>query len=367
MTKKISRRKILKGAAIAASIPVLTPTIAFAKKRTRLRMVTSWPKNFPGVGVSAESIAKKVKEMSNGELEIKVYSAGELVSAFEAFDAVSTGTADIYSSADYYWQGKDPAFAFFTTFPLGMTAIEFSGWLKYGGGQELWDELTKKYNTKSFAAADTGTQAGGWFNREINTINDFKGLKMRVPGLGGEVIRRLGGTPVILPGSELYPSLQSGAIDAAEWIGPWNDLAFGFHQIAKYFYSPGFLESNGALSIGVNRDMFANLPAHHQSILTTAFEAQYHQTTAEYYYKNTHAFQDLVHKHKVEVRQFSPEIIRHIRKVVDEVMQELSQKTELCGRIYKSVKQHIKLFDEWSPYAEERFLKYRNRNSNLDG
>jgi TRAP-type mannitol/chloroaromatic compound transport system substrate-binding protein len=195
-------------------------------------MVTSWPKGMPGLGMSAERIAQRALALSGGTLDIKVYAAGELVGAFEVFDAVATGSADLYHSADYYWQGKNPAYPFFTAVPFGMTAMEQMGWLDHGGGQALWEELAAGFGIVPMAAANTCHKAGGWFKREINSLADLKGLKMRIPGIGGEMIRRLGGAAVAMPGGEIYQALQSGVIDAAEFVGPWNDIGLGFSREA---------------------------------------------------------------------------------------------------------------------------------------
>ena len=316
MSKKINRRKILTGAAgLAAGATAFQPSApAYAKGRIRLKQVTTWPKNFPGLGTAPENIAKRVEEMSDGELKIKIFAAGELVGALEAFDAVSTGTADMYNGAEYYWQGKDPVFAFFTTWPFGMTAVEFAAWIEFGGGQQLWDELTARFNVKSFLSADSGTQSGGWFNKPINTVEDFKGLKMRMPGLGGEVLRRLGALPVVLPGSELYAAMQSGAIDASEWVGPWNDMAIGFHQVGKYFYSPGFHEPNAALATGINLDVWNSLSQKHQAILKTACQAEAHRTNAQYFYNNARDLQDLKTKHGITPQNFPDEVMAALRK-----------------------------------------------------
>jgi len=219
---------------------------AISKNRRQFRMATSWPKDFPGLGQMPNYFAKALSEMSGGRLEVNVFAAGELVGALECFDAASTGAVDMYHAAEYYWQGKSRGFSFFTAVPLGMTATELMGWIDHGGGQALWDELSAQFNIKALQAGNTGHQAGGWFKREINTLEDFKGLKMRIPGLAGEVMRRLGGSAVALSGGEIYQSLQSGAIDATEWVGPWNDLAFGFYREAPYYYSPG--RENTALS-----------------------------------------------------------------------------------------------------------------------
>ncbi|MGC6511607.1 MAG: TRAP transporter substrate-binding protein [Parvibaculales bacterium] len=362
MSKKINRRKILAGAAgLAAGTTAFKPAApAYAKGKRRLKQVTTWPKNFPGLGTAPENIAKRVEAMSDGELKIKIFAAGELVGALEAFDAVSTGTADMYNGAEYYWQGKDPVFAFFTTWPFGMTAVEFAAWIEFGGGQQLWDELTARFNIKSFLSADSGTQSGGWFNKPINTVEDFKGLKMRMPGLGGEVLRRLGALPVVLPGSELYAAMQSGAIDASEWVGPWNDMAIGFHQVGKYFYSPGFHEPNAALATGINLEVWNSLSATHQAILKTACQAEAHRTNAQYFYNNAKALRDLKAKHGISPQNFPEEVMTALREKSGEVMQEIAGRSDIAKRVYDSAMSAMSLYREWSPYAEEGYLKHRS-------
>ena len=196
-------------------------------------MVTTWPKNFPGLGTTAESLDRRIIAMRGGTLRVKVFAAKELVPPFKSFDTVSGDTADMYHAAEYYWQGKSKAFNFFAAVPFGLTAAEHTAWINHGGGQELWDELAAGFNLKPFMAGNTGVQMGGWFNKEINSLDDYKGLKIRIPGLGGEVLRKIGAAAINLPGGEIYTSLQSGAIDATEWVGPWNDLAFGFYKVTK--------------------------------------------------------------------------------------------------------------------------------------
>ena len=198
-------------------------------------MVTTWPKNYPGLGLAAENLSKYVDEMSNGRMKIKVYGAGELVPAMGVFDAVSQGNVELGHGASYYWRGKMPLAAIFSTVPFGMTAQEMNAWLHYGGGLELWRKLYGKFGIVPLAAGNSGVQMAGWFNKEINSLADIQGLVMRIPGLGGEVFQRAGGVAVALPGSEIYTSLQTGTIDATEWVGPYNDLAFGFQNIAKYY------------------------------------------------------------------------------------------------------------------------------------
>ncbi|MEX2327479.1 MAG: TRAP transporter substrate-binding protein, partial [Pseudomonadales bacterium] len=224
------------------------------------RMVTTWPKNLPGMGLAPEQIAKLVDQMSNGRLKITVYGAGEIVPALGVFEAVSLGNVEMGHGAAYYWKGKVPAAQFFTAVPFGLTAQEQNAWLHHGGGMQLWEELYGKYDLVPIAGGNTGVQMAGWFNKEINSLGDIKGMKMRIPGLGGEVFERAGGTAINLPGGEIFTSLQTGVIDATEWVGPYNDLAFGLHQVARYYYYPGWQEPGPALETIVNKKAFDGLP-----------------------------------------------------------------------------------------------------------
>lgn len=358
MSKKIGRRQLL-GGLVTGTATAAVAAPAYAQGKRRLKMVTTWPKNFPGLGTAPENIAKRVYAMTDGQLDIKIYAAGELVGAFDAFDAVSTGTADLYNGAEYYWQGKSPAFNFFCAVPFGMTAAEINAWINFGGGQELWDELSAKFNIRAFQSANTGVQMGGWFRNEINTLDDFKGLKIRMPGLGGEVMRRLGAAAVSMPGGEIFPSMKSGAIDASEWVGPWNDMAFGFHQVAKYYYCPGFQEPGAMLATGINLDVWASLTGAQQEVLRTAFEAENNATLSEYNYKNAAALETLVTKHKVEVRSFSPEIMAALKQTSQQVLEEAAAKDPFTKRVYDSYSASLANSMEWGARSEEPYTKAR--------
>ncbi len=332
---------------------------AIVTNRRELKLVTTWPKNFPGLGMSAERLSKNVSEMTDGALTLKVFAAGELVGAFEAFDAVSTGAADLYHGAEYYWQGKSKGFNFFTTVPFGMTAIENQAWIAHGGGQELWDELSAKFNIKPFMANNTGNQMGGWFNKEINSLEDLKGLRMRMPGLGGEVLRRLGATAIALPGGEIFPALQSGAIDATEWVGPWNDLAFGFYKIAKYYYYPGFHEPGAQLAVGMNLDVWNSLPRLHQIIFQQACGAQNSYGLAEFFAQDLNALNTLTQEHGVQLRRMPDEILTEIGRVSGEVVREAGEEDELTQRIYTSFMDARRRAMELSSVNVEPYLSAR--------
>lgn len=323
------------------------------------KMVTTWPKNFPGLGTGANNLAEKINTLSNGRLEVKVYGAGELVPALEIFDAVSSGTAQMGHGAAYYWKGKNPTFQFFSTVPFGLTAQEMDGWLYNGGGLELWQEAYAKHNLIPMPAGNMGVQMGGWFNKEINSVDDLKGLKMRIPGLGGEVLKRAGGTPVNLPGGELFTAMQSGTIDATEWVGPYNDLAFGFHKVAKFYYYPGWHEPGTALEALINKEAFEALPADLQAIVKNACKLANHEMLAEYTTRNNDALKTLVSEHNVTVRRFPDDVLAKLRNLSDDVVQELANKDDFAKKVYTSYADYREKAMNWQEYSERAYLNVR--------
>ena len=325
------------------------------------KLVTTWPKNYPGLGSAPENFAKKVDAMSGGRLQVKVFGAGQLVPAFEVFDAVSQGTAQMGHGASYYWTGKSKATGFFTSVPFGLNAQEMNGWLHYGGGLELWRELYDQFNLIPFAGGSTGVQMAGWFNREINSMEDIKGLKMRIPGLGGDVITRAGGISVTMPGGELYTSMQTGVIDATEWVGPYNDLAFGFHQVAKYYYYPGWHEPGPILELIVNKDAYASLPADLQAIVETAARAVNQDMLDEYTARNNTALVELVETHGVEVRKLPDEVIAELGRLSEEVLAELATDSEIAQRIAESVTEFKKQAMTYHGISEEAYYNARKQ------
>jgi len=351
----MKRRSFLAGTGVAATAAATFAAPAIANSPRRLKMVTTWPKNFPGLGVSAERLAERIKNLTNGELEIKVFAAGELVPALEAFDAVSSGAADLYNGAEYYWQGKSVAYNFFTAVPFGMTADEINAWIYWGGGQELWDELAAGFNIKPFMSANTGVQMGGWFRKEINTLEDFKGLKIRMPGLGGEVMRQLGAAAVTLPGNEIYQALQAGTIDATEWVGPWNDVAFGFYQVAPFYYWPGFHEPGSALATGFNIDVWNSLTPFQQTAVETACQAENNYTLAEFNHFNAISLQTLVADHGVKLREFTPEIMAGIKTTSEAVLEEAVGTDDMTRRVYDSFKASLDASRGWTRIADQAF------------
>ena len=323
------------------------------------RMVTTWPKNFPGLGIAPETLATRVAKMSNGRLNIKVYGAGEIVPAMEVFEAVSQGTVQIGHGAAYYWKGKVPIAQFFTAIPFGLTAQEMNGWLLHGGGMELWTELYDRFDLVPIPGGNTGVQMAGWFNKEINSISDIQGMKMRIPGLGGEVFARAGGETVQTPGGEIFTSLQTGVIDAAEWVGPYNDLAFGLHQVAKYYYYPGWQEPGPALEVIVNKKAYESLPDDLQEILRVAALSANLDMLAEYTARNNAALVELVETHGVEVRRLPEDVIAVFKKLSLEVTEEIIDDDPLSIRIYESFKEYYQGVVDFHEISEKAYINAR--------
>lgn len=323
------------------------------------KMVTTWPRNYPGLGTAPEHFAKAVNEMSGGRLKVKVHGAGELVPALGVFDAVARGAVEMGHGAAYYWKGKSPAAQFFTAVPFGMNVQEMNGWLHYGGGLELWREVYAPFNLVPFTGGSTGVQMAGWFKKEINSVADLQGLKMRIPGLAGEVFQRLGGVPVTLPGGELFTALQTGSIDATEWVGPYNDLTFGLYKAADYYYYPGWHEPGAMLEFIVNKDAWESLPADLQAIVTYATRAINQDMLDEYTARNNAALKELVDKHNVQLRKLPDDVVAALRTASDEVISELVAEDATAKRVYDSFKTFR---DDVMPYtaiSEEAFLEIR--------
>ena len=357
----MTRRHFIKAAAVSGLLAgtALLTTNAQASKKFKWKMVTTWPKNFPGLGTGANDLAKLITEMSGGRLTVKVYGANELVPAFEVFDAVSRGTAQMGHGAAYYWKGKSEAAQFFSAVPFGLTAQEMNGWLYSGGGMELWTELYEPFGLIPAAAGNTGVQMAGWFNKEINSPADLKGLKMRIPGLGGEVLKRAGGTPVSLPGGEIFSSLKTGAIDATEWVGPYNDLAFGLHKAAKFYYYPGWHEPGTTLEALVNKQAFEELPKDLQSIVLNACKVVNQQMLSEYTTRNQQALDTLINKHHVLVKKLPDDVLSTLQTLSDEVVEEVAAKDKMTQKIHASFKAYRDQVKPWTDISLKAYLNSR--------
>ena len=325
------------------------------------RLVTSWPKNYPGLGMAPERIADLVEEMSDGQMKITVYGAEEQVPAFGVFDAVSSGSHQMGHSGGYFWKGKVPAAQFFTSVPFGLTADEINAWVNRGGGLELWREIYAPFNIYPIPAGNTGTQMFGWFNKEINSLEDVKGLKMRIPGIGGEVLKEAGGIPVTLPGGELFTALQTGVIDATEWVGPYNDLTFGFHQAAKYYYYPGWHEPGPMLELLINIDAWNSLPNHLKVIIETATKAVNQDMLDEYLAKNNQALTELVEVHGVELRRLPDDVIEEFREISNKILDDLAKEDETIAKVYESYLNFKNNVSAYHEISEDAFVESRNK------
>ncbi|PCJ85886.1 MAG: ABC transporter substrate-binding protein [Hyphomicrobiales bacterium] len=362
MSDTVSRRKFLKSSAIigaAATATTLASPALAQEAGLKWKIVTSWPKNAPGVGVNAQRLADKITAMSNGELTVSLFGAGELVPPFEVFDAVSSGTAELGHATPYYWQGKDPSFHFFTGVPFGLMAHEHAAWVQFGGGQALWEKAYAPFGVVPFYAGSSGPQAGGWFSKELNSLEDFKGIKMRIAGLGGEVMRRIGVNTVLLPPGEIFAAMQSGAIDAAEWIGPWNDLAFGLYKVAKYYYMPAFHELGPALELTVNKAKYDALPDHLKEIIKNAAMASSYESLADFTYHNITSFKPLLEKEGVELRFLPSDVVDALGVQAEIVLKELGDSGPLAGEIYDSFSDFRAQATTYSAVSDQRAMAMR--------
>lgn len=358
----MDRRTFLRGStagAVAGAAASTMPAPAIAQNKMELKMVTTWPKNFPGLGTSANRLAERITNMTDGRISVKVFGAGEIVPAFESFDAVSSETADMYHGAEYYWQGKSKAFSFFAAVPYGFTAPEMNAWLHFGGGQELWDELAADFGIKPFAACNTGVQMGGWFRDPVTKLEDMKGLKFRMPGLGGETLRQIGVSVVNLPGGELFQALQQGSIDGTEWVGPWNDLSFGFHKITKHYHWPGIHEPGTTLSMGMNKKLWDKLPESDQQIIKNACDAENMAGLAEFNSRNGGALNELREKHGVQLHKFSDNILTQLGEAAGDVMSDLANEGDIVKRVYDSYIKFRKNELAWMKFADQGYLNAR--------
>ncbi len=334
----MKRRSFLtKGAAGAGGVAAATVAApAIAQSRKEMVIVSSWGRDFPGLGTSAQRLAQRITDMTDGRITVQYFAAGERVGAFDVFDAVASGNAQAYISAEYYWKGKHPGFGFFTSVPFGLTYAEQGAWIFHLGGQQLWDELSAGFGLKCLACGNTGVQMGGWFNKEIETADDLKGLKMRIPGLGGDVMAKVGASPVSLPGGQIYENLVSGAIDATEWVGPYNDYFLKFYEAAKYYYYPGMHEPGGFVSMGLNKGWWEGLSKPDQLTVEAACIMEAEIMMSELNAKNGEYLDRLIKEHGVQLREFSDEIYESFGEAAEEVFEETRAHSDLANRIYES-------------------------------
>ena len=356
------RRDILAGAGslatTGATLGFAAPAIAQGVRQ--LKMVTDWPEGTPGLHSSAVHFAQTIDIATGGRIKIEVFPAGALVRPFETFDAVSAGVAEMYHSIDYYFEKKSPAFNFFSAVPFGFTADELFAWVQYGGGQELWDTLSGQFNIKPLLCLNSTTQMGGWFTREITSPEDFKGLRYRMPGLGAEVLRRLGAIVITLPGGEIVPALKSGAIDASEWVGPWLDMAMGLHQAAKYYYYPGFHEPGTGIALGINKRVWESLDVSDRRVFETVAACEYALSVGEYSANNALWLRKLRDEGTVSILKFDDSVLKAFLAVSKDVVAETGSADELSRRIYASYQQFRTSIMDWTDISERAYLNSRS-------
>lgn len=360
----MKRRAFIKGAATAGAAGAVAasafPAPAISQGMKEMKFVTSFPKDFPGLGTSANRVTKRINEATQGRVHVKLFNAGELVPAFGVFDAVSQGNAEMYFSAEYYFPSKSQAFNFFTAVPYGMTPAEQYAWILYGGGQQLWDDLHAQFGMKPFIGPSTGTQMGGWLNKQITKLDDYKGIKFRMPGLGGEVLRALGVAVVNLPGGEIFPALQSGAIDGSEWVGPWHDLAFGFYKVVKHYHYPGFHEPGTMGSWAINKKFWESLSKEDQTIIESILQAEVFLQTAEYDGASPGALDKLVNEHGVQLHKFPDSLLTELGKVSGEVVDEVGNTDATTKKVWDSYRTFRKTAISWSKIGLQGYMNARS-------
>ena len=362
----MERRKFLAGAAAGAAAAGLAAP-AVAQERQTWRMVTTWPRGFPGLGVGAQRLAERITAMSDGRLTVEVFAAGEMVPALQALDAVIEGSAEMSHGAAYYWQNKSPSTAFFTGVPFGMTSRELAAWIRFMGAQELWDEVYDQFGVKGFINGDTGTQAGGWFPNEVAGLSDIQGLNFRTPGIGGQVWQRLGATVVNMPAGEIFAALQSGALDAAEFVGPYNDLALGFHQVRDHYYLSSVTEPGLATELAVDKAKFEALPNDLQQIVQIACQAEYDMVASDFAANDPIALQTLIEEHGVTTHPHFPEdILQAAAEASVAIIEELRNSSDdLTARVAQHYIYSIKTLRTRAENTDLPYLQARQQYLSL--
>jgi len=357
----MERRKFLKVATGGAAASATLAAPAIAQDRIDMAIVSTWGRDFPGLGTSAQRLAARIEEMTEGRIAVQYFAAGERVGAFDSFDEVASGNAQAYIGTDYYWKGKHPGWAPFTAVPFGLTYTEIDAWMKFGGGQALLDKIGGEFGIKGIPCGNTGLQMGGWFNKEINSPDDLKGLKMRIPGLGGDVMAKVGASPVSLPGGQIYENLVSGAIDATEWVGPWNDFFLKLYEAAQYYYWPGMHEPASQVSLGMNADWWSSLSDGDKRIITIACAEENAMQPAETNYNNGIYLQRLVNEYGVELREFNDDVYEAFGDAANEVIEETRDHSALAAEIIDSFLAVRNNVGVWTNYSDAPYVAKRNR------
>ena len=357
----MKRRDFIKAGAIATPVAMTTSLAApaIAQGKIEWKLPTSFPAKAPGIGTNVTSFAARVNAMSGGRLTLKVFSGGELVPPFAVEDAVQQGTAEIGHSTSYYSASKNSAVHFFSTVPFGMSAVEHTAWLRFGGGQDLWNKIYGQRNLVPFYSGNSGAQAAGWFKNEIKSVSDFSGLNMRIAGLGGEVMRKIGVNSVLLPPAEIFPAFKSGAIDATEWVGPMLDQAFGLNKVANYCYIPAFHEPSAALEVIVNKDAYDGLPSDLQAVIANAAEATSVEILAQFDYFNALAFKQMKDA-GVIFGEFPKDVIEALRKASGEVMAENAAANPDFAEVQTSYNAFLELATDYATAVKSPSFRQRS-------
>ena len=360
----MKRRSFLTGAALTGATlggvaATAFPTPALSQGRRELKMVTSWPARFPGLGMSAMRLAKRISQATDGRISVQIHAGGDFVHPLKCNDAVQQGVADMYHSFDYYYGLKATAYMFFTAVPFGFTANEIDAWIQWGGGQKLWDEVGGEFGIKHLPAGNTGGQMGGWFSKPLKSGKDFKGLKVQMPGLGGAVINALGGTSVTLGAAEIMPAFQTGTIDAAEWVGPWSDLTLGLYKAAKHYYYPGFHEPGAMVSVGISRKLWDGMPDSEHAVIEAACLAENNTGNAEFNAKNTAALNVLTRRHGVRLHEFSDDIYKQIGAAAKDVLAKTGAADPLTRKVYASFMAFRRRAVAWTKMSDQAYTNKR--------
>jgi TRAP-type mannitol/chloroaromatic compound transport system substrate-binding protein len=358
----MERRSFLKKAAVGASVgaaagTIAAPALAQSQPTINWRLASSFPKSLDTIFGAAETFSKRVSQLTNGKFNIRVFAGGEIVPGLQVMDAVQAGTVEMGHSASYYYFGKDPTFAFDCAVPFGLTSRQQTAWFDQGGGRELLRDFFKDYGIINFQGGNTGTQMGGWFRKEIHAVKDLNGVKMRIGGFAGKVMQRLGLVPQQIAGGDIYPALEKGTIDAAEWVGPYDDEKLGFFKVAPYYYTPGWWEAGPQLSFYVGIKEWEKLPKEYQAAIEAASYEAHVVMQAEYDAKNPAALARLL-KNGVKLRQFSKEIMDACYKAANEVMDEEAAKNAKFKKIYEPWKRFRQDQNQWASVAEATMQDY---------
>jgi TRAP-type mannitol/chloroaromatic compound transport system substrate-binding protein len=355
MNRRLFLSKVGVSAAAAAAATAVNAPSVLAQKTFRWKMVTTWPPKLPVLQDGCERLAKRIEELSDGRLKIQVFAGGELVPPLESFEAVSSGTVEVGSGAAYYWAGKEVATQWFAAVPFGLNAQGMAAWFHGGDGLKLWEETYAPFNLIPRPGGSTGVQMGGWFNKKIESIDDYKGIKMRIPGLGGKVVSKAGGTVVLLPGGEIFTSLERGVIDATEWVGPLHDLRMGFYQAAKFYYYPGWHEPGTYLEYFFNKAAYESLPKDLQHIVDGVCMENELWTLTQFDAQNGAALQTLLNQHQVQLIEFPEAVLSALRKLAEDVLEEEAAKSPMAKKVNESFKKFQKIVGSWGHISEQAY------------